>query len=1209
MCVAYTLPVASGVRRVLLNRLFIAIGVLVILAIGAAFVVPRFVQWGDYRGRLETMAAEVFGAPVAIDGDIQLTLLPQPKIEFGKVRVGPEAAPSMEVGYVEAEFSLLDFLTDQYKVTRLQLERPVINLSVGSDGAVGSGLTLSGDAGQSNVSIADADVIDGTIRLADARSGASYAVEAIQGQLRLELLQGPFSFQGTASYQGAGYGVRVGTGTFSDAAASTLSVYVKPDDSSFTLESSGTLQTGDKPRFMGDITFRRPPPKPVEGETADIGRGDFVLNGKIDAASDRVLLSNYTVIPDENRSATRLTGAGELKLGKGMAFNAVVSGGVMALPPRDATTELADPPYELVRLLGETPLPPIPGIPGTIGLDVTEINLRAVSLRNVRLDAATDAKSWTITDFAATLPGGTDVGLTGNLSIVDGHPIFAGGVSLESQQLDQLAKLWRKPPDSNNPLFNMSGSLTADVALSSDTLTLSSGELVVAGINQQFDAEIGFGSQRHLNLQAHLTTLGETESAALGALLPDATDGGSFGTTFPKGTIDVSASKAVLFGLTGSDLAAAATWEGGVLEFSKLSAGDLGGASFDAKLTAFGTLTKPELSGVATLELDNGAPAMMQVLSALNTPPAIREFLGRSLPAKVSLQLDAPAGDGGQTLNVTGRLGTAETKLQARLTSGIVNALTAPIAASLDLRSESPQLMTAQLGLGETALFDDTSPLHLAVSVEGTPSNSYETNIAIDGGEDRIAFLGNVVTGDFTSMSGDGDIEVGLSDPSALVETLGAGGIYVPPLNGKAHLQFAGLDSLKLTRIEASGVTGDLTYARRGDLPSISGTLDLAALDLRGILPMLVGGSGAITGDGLWPNGPIDIGSAPRGSEGRIDVTAAEMTNGAEPFARDVAFGFDWTAQNVHLRNLSGTVGKGTLTVDATVCCSASTLPNKEISGRVSVAGVSVDAIAPPALGENLAGTLDATARFNGSGASLAEAMAAMTGTGSYTISDLSVAHFDPAVFSSAAALTNVLDMTPEALAERVSEQLATSPFEAPSATGSFTIAGGVLRSPNLAISNGDVRIFGGANLSLTDLQLDARYAMTPSDAPGGDSAVDVTTAEVAALIKGPLWAPEGSYDVSPLVDGMKIKANEIELSRLEQLRAEDEARQKAAAEERARIAAEQAAAEAAKKAADEAAAKKAADEAAAKQAADEAAQRRAAEQAAQTPQPLDLGL
>ena len=118
----------------MLNRLFIAIGVLVILAIGAAFVVPRFIQWGDYRDRLQTMAAEAFGTEVAIEGDIHLTLLPAPKLEFTRVRVGPASTPVLQVEQVDAEFSLLDFLRDQYKVTSLTLNHPVVDLAIAADG-------------------------------------------------------------------------------------------------------------------------------------------------------------------------------------------------------------------------------------------------------------------------------------------------------------------------------------------------------------------------------------------------------------------------------------------------------------------------------------------------------------------------------------------------------------------------------------------------------------------------------------------------------------------------------------------------------------------------------------------------------------------------------------------------------------------------------------------------------------------------------------------------------------------------------------------------------------------------------------------------------------------------------------------------------------------------------------------------------------------
>ena len=166
-----------------------------------------------------------------------------------------------------------------------------------------------------------------------------------------------------------------------------LSLYVKAQNSSFTFESTGPLQPSPV-KYTGTFSYRQPPPKPKEGEAADLGRGDLMLTGKLDAGADRVLLSDYTALPDENRAATRLTGAAEFKLGKEVSFNAILSGGVVALPPRDATKELTDPPYELVRLLGETPLPPIPGIKGTIGLDITELDLRTVSLRDLQARCA-----------------------------------------------------------------------------------------------------------------------------------------------------------------------------------------------------------------------------------------------------------------------------------------------------------------------------------------------------------------------------------------------------------------------------------------------------------------------------------------------------------------------------------------------------------------------------------------------------------------------------------------------------------------------------------------------------------------------------------------------------------------------------------------------------------------------------------------------------
>ena len=1189
----------------MLNRLFVTIGLLVILAIGAAFLVPRFIQWGDYRARLESMAGKAFGAPVAIEGDIHLTLLPQPQLEFTQVRVGSKEAPVMQVARVQAEVSLLDFLQDQYKVTRLELDQPVVNVAIAADGSFASGVMIASDGAQSNVSIDNADVVDGSVRLSDARSGQTYAAEAINGELKLEAIDGPFSFQGTATLKGAGYGVRVGTGKFA-AGATTLTLYVKPNDGSFTLDSSGIVQAGTTPKYTGDLTWRQPPPKPKQGEVIDAGRGDLVLTGKVEASAEHALLTSYTLLPDENRATTRFTGAAELRLGKDVSFNAVLSGGLITLPPRDATTELTDPPYELVRLLGETPLPPVPPIPGTIGLDISELNLRAVSLRSLRLDAATDAKGWRITNFAATLPGSTKLGLSGTLTAAEGKPLFAGKVTLDTDRLDVLAASWRKPA-ATDPLFDMPGSLSADVALSGDVLAMSDARFKIDDAEQSFDAQLNFGHDKQLRFKADFDELSAAQSAAIGALLPDVTGSGSFAATFPKGIINLSAKKATLFGLDGADLAASGSWEGGVLEFSKLSAGDLGGAAFDAKLTAFGTLAKPELSGGGKVTIAVNAPLVKALLAAMSTPPQAAELLQHSLPADLTLQLDAPSGDGAQTLRLDGKLGGADAKGQAKLAAGLASALTAPVSATLNLNSATPRTITAQLGLRDIDLFDTGTPLNLSVSVDGTPTSKYATQLRLEGGGDHLAFNGDVVTGDFTRLTGEGDLDVKLADPSGLAAALGSAGVYLPAIEGTGHLVFSGLDGIALSQIDANGASGDLALNRHGGDVAISGALSLPSLDIRGLLPALAGASSTVSsGQGLWPDGPIDIGAGPRATEGRIDVKIAALTAGGKPLLNNASFGLDWDAQSIKLRDLSGAFDKGTLTLDANVCCSNAALAAKEISGRLALSGVPLDTLAPGPIAADVDGTVNATAEFDGTGESVAEAIGALTGSGSYTIDGFSAGQFDPTVFKSAGALTGVIDMEPDAVSAAVIKALGDAPFIAPNVTGSFTIAGGVLRSPNVAINGVGSKTFGGANLNLEDMSVDARYAMTPTDPMDPNGLIDPATAEVAAVIKGKLWAPDASYDVASLVDGMKIKASEIELAVLEQRRAEDEARQKAAADEQARVAAEQAA----KKAADDAAAKKAADDAAAQKAASDAAAAAArAAPSSSAPAATDLGL
>lgn len=1175
----------------MLNRLYIVVGVLAILALGAAFVVPSFIAWGDYRERLADIAGEVLGAPVRIEGDINFSLLPQPKLKFAGVSAGPPDAPNLTVQSVEAEFSLIDFIRDRYTLTRLALTGPHVEVHVGSDGSVDTGMALPQAVSTSNISVANATISGGEIRVSDNRSGEAYLATGIDGELKLEALRGPFSFAGSGTMDGQGYGLRLTTGVLADDGTAALSASLRPLDDRYSLSVEGTLKPGLLPTFSGTMVYRQKPPKAAEGEKDDAGRGDFLVTSRVEASPAKVLLGDYTVIPDENRAATRLLGAADLSLGTNMKFNAVISGGLMALPPRDATAEQAAEPYELVRLLRELPIPSAPGLSGTVGIDIAELDLRAFSLRNVRLDATARDGGWDLRGFTGDLPGETKVRLTGRVTTDTGHTEFSGTVSVATPRLDALSTLWRKPAD-GNPLFNMPGAIEARADLVGETLSLSDGRLTIDGETRSFTAQIGVGSARDIHLTANLGTLNGSRSAALFALLPDPRQDAAFAVTFPSGEFDVVADGMTIDGLPGHDLAAKGSWDGGVLVLDRLSAADLGGAQFEASLTAFGSFDRPEVSGTGKLKvISPGAPAVARFFDGVKASLALRAGLPASFPADLTLNLGAPTGEGAQALDVTGSLGPSALEANAQIDSGFLRALDGRFKLELDLKSPHPTEMTAQLGLGDVSLFPEDQPMHLAGVIEGDVGSSLSATLRTEGGTDSLGFSGNVVVTDPNRITGKGTLKATLSDPSTLAAQLGADGLSLPPVTATATLEFTGAQTVALSGIQGSSnggsFFGQLSFSKPAETGQVSGKLTIAATDLTGLVQTLAGPAALLSTGGIWPDGPFSTGTAPRATTGRVEISVPSIAMGDRSIT-DASFDLDWDATSTRLRDFAGKLGAGSVSLELAVCC-AGPLSDKQVTGRIGLTQVALDDIAPPAVAAVLDGTINASGQFDATSGSIAGIVGSLTGEGTYTVDNLAISQLDPRAIAEISSLDSILEQQPEQVTAIIEDRLDDASFTAPQVTGSFTVAGGVLRSPNLTVTGETGSMFGSAQLRLVDLGLSGAYSVTPATvAPV--ALVDASSAQIAAILAGTLLAPSVSYDVSGLVDAIMVKAYETEVARLEKLRAEDEARKQAEEEERA---AEEAAA---KKAAEDAATLKAADEAATKKAAEEAAAKKKAE-------------
>lgn len=1137
------------------NRIYIAVGLLAILLLTAAFVVPWFIDWNSFKPRMEQMAAEALGVEVEIAGDMDFVLLPQPQMHFENVRIGPPSDPVGSVVLAEADFSLMDFLRDRFTVTELRLSEPRLNLVVDEDGALQAPLTLAQTSTVSNVSIANARFSDGIIAISDRRSGESWATQNFTGAMQMAGLRGPFNLQGQVRYEDADYAIGFSTTAMNAQGDMQVSAQLRPLERAFTSAVDGLLRTGSSPSFTGQFTYRQF----ATGNGDDVV-GDLLVQSPVIANAERVELTEFVVLPDDNQPTTRLTGSVAISLGETMAFDAAVSGGIVTLLPRDVSEDEARP-YEIVRFLREMPQPLIPPLPGRLAMTVNELGIRGVGIREVRLDAETDGEVWAVEEFSGRLTGNTEVKLTGTLGRAAGWAAFEGTLAMASPRLDALALLWKRPMD-GNPLFGMSGSLNGQLQLVNDRLRLSNGVFALEDTSHELALEMRFGDTPSLDLDLALTELDREQSAALAALPPEIDPSGLFGRSFPQGRLGLSVGRATIGGHLAQDVALDARWGAAGIAVEPLSVGDYGGIGFEGNAQIGGTLAAPRLSGSGQMSIASQARALDLVLPPAAEQHPLRTVVLESLPAQLNVVLGAPSQDGFQTATLEGQAGSAEVSIGLEMgPSGLFGLGREQVGLTVEASVDDGAALLDQLGA--PPIIAGTDGAIASARLFGNPQGVLEAELSIEGGGERLSYAGDLIVSDPRSIRGNGLVDFLLADGVAIADLIGAEGVWFPPVEGEADIGIIGGESVQLSNLTAfvgdRSVTGELLYAAQREAALVTGALSFDALDVETLAAMLAGPAALIQGaSGLWPDGPIDLGPTPRQTRGRIALTAPVLMAGEQRLVEALALDYAWGNEDAGLRGLFGEMGGGTIQLDATLCC-ASTIASKSLTGRFTLNGVDVDAILPDASAEGLAGVLTLGAQIQASGESYRDLAASLNGDGSFSIQDLVIAGLSPSAFDAAADVDDLVGIAPDDFETLVATALASGPFASNEAGSLISIIGGVARVTNVAIDGNGARLVGGGAIDLETAGLDGRWTLALTRMLAGNGLITETTGRIGLGLSGTLFAPELNLDLGPMVDSIQMRAFEIELDELEALRAEQEARTQAAAEEQARLMEEQA--------------------------------------------------
>jgi len=271
-----------GKAAKIMKKVFIGIGVVLVLIVATIIAIPFFVPLDAIRDRIVAEVKTSTGRDLAIDGPVDLSIFPSVAVELSDVSLSnaPGASrPSMiTLGQLDVEVGLLPLLSSEIVVQRLILREPVIALEVDEAGRANWTFDVPGAAvpgsptgpadgqeptepgiGLSDLRLGEVGIVDGTILYTDRGSGQSFEATKLDLDIELESLDSPLALTGRLDFQGRQ--VRFALGADRPRALiaggeSSLNASLTAD--AVNLSFDGALASAEAPELTGNLGLSVP---------------------------------------------------------------------------------------------------------------------------------------------------------------------------------------------------------------------------------------------------------------------------------------------------------------------------------------------------------------------------------------------------------------------------------------------------------------------------------------------------------------------------------------------------------------------------------------------------------------------------------------------------------------------------------------------------------------------------------------------------------------------------------------------------------------------------------------------------------------------------------------------------------------------------------------------------------------------------------------
>ena len=311
-----------------MKKLMVALGVILVILIGAALVIPSLVPAEKIKDQVVAQVKSATGRDLTIDGKVSVSIFPSLSVQVSNIALssppGFHSPDLLRLGAVDVRLKVLPLLSGKVAVDSFVLVDPIITLEVARNGkanwqfdtaaakpaevknaasATAADKSASASAPVSDIALGQVRISNGRLTYLDDSAGTREEVEGLSLAIDLKSLDDPLSIKGGAKWRGKPVEVAVAVAkprAVIDGSLSPLELAVKGDTVGldFKGEASPAGLKGaldlSVPSVRGLILWTTGR-APALGGTA---LGPFAVKGNVNASPSRVALTQAEIALD-----------------------------------------------------------------------------------------------------------------------------------------------------------------------------------------------------------------------------------------------------------------------------------------------------------------------------------------------------------------------------------------------------------------------------------------------------------------------------------------------------------------------------------------------------------------------------------------------------------------------------------------------------------------------------------------------------------------------------------------------------------------------------------------------------------------------------------------------------------------------------------------------------------------------------------------------